>query len=205
MVLDRLVSELHARTPLEAPDSDRAQAAVALILTAGPDRLLLIRRAEREGDPWSGHLAFPGGRRQPGDTDLLATAIRETAEETGVHLDRTWCRAQLDDLVPQTPSLPPIIVRPFVFLVPDAPEPGTSNEVVHSTWLPLAHLIADGVYASRTIDIRGVPRAMPGYQLPEGFLWGMTERILSPVLGAWEALGIDGTQSGRTDPRRGTQ
>ena len=168
------------------------------MLVAAPDRLLLIRRAERAGDPWSGHLALPGGRYHAADADLLATAIRETQEETGIHLERDWCRAQLDDLVPRTPTLPPIVVRPFVFLVPEAVTPGVSSEVGYSTWLPLAHLVADGVFRARPVVIRGESRVVEGYQLPEGFLWGMTERILSPILMSWQELGaIDSVGNGR--------
>ncbi|MGH7524260.1 MAG: NUDIX domain-containing protein, partial [Gemmatimonadales bacterium] len=98
-MLERLLAQLASHLPRESSDPTRAFAAVALVLAEEPDRLLLIRRAEREGDPWSGHLALPGGRRQESDSDLLATATRETREETGIHLEPSWCRAQLDDLV----------------------------------------------------------------------------------------------------------
>src|SRR5450432_2248558 len=107
-MLEMLAAELGRRQPQRTSDPGRPQAAVALLLVPGPDRLLLSRRAERAGDPWSGHLALPGGRYDAGDVDLLATAIRETEEETGVRLEREWCRAELDDLVPRTPTLPPI-------------------------------------------------------------------------------------------------
>jgi 8-oxo-dGTP pyrophosphatase MutT (NUDIX family) len=188
-LLDQLLATLSRHVPIESDDPGRPRAAVALVLATGPDRLLLIRRAERTGDPWSGHLALPGGRYDANDTDLLATAIRETDEETGVRLERDWCRAQLDDLVPRTPTLPPIVVRPFVFLVSETVKPGVSNEVVYSTWLPLAHLAADGVFRARPVVVRGEQRVVEGYQLPEGFLWGMTERILSPVLMLWKNSG----------------
>lgn len=188
-MLRRLVDELGRRLPLESSHPARPKAAVALLLVADPDRLLVIRRAERADDPWSGQLALPGGRWDETDADLLATAIRETEEETGIHLEREWCRAQLDDLVPMTAALPPIMVRPFVFLLPEAIAPGLSNEVAHAAWLPLANLMAEGVYRPTKIDVRGAPRTVAGYHLPEGFLWGMTERILTPVLKTWQALG----------------
>jgi 8-oxo-dGTP pyrophosphatase MutT (NUDIX family) len=187
-MLERLVVHLNRQHPRRVPESDRPRAAVALLLVPDPDRLLLIRRAEREGDPWSGHLALPGGRYHADDVDLLATAIRETEEETGIRLDREWCRAELDDLMPQTAALPPIMVRPFVFLLTEAIAPGISNEVVHAAWIPLGDLVADGVRRARTIDVRGKPRVVEGYHLPEGFLWGMTERILTPVVTAWQTV-----------------
>jgi 8-oxo-dGTP pyrophosphatase MutT (NUDIX family) len=195
-VLDLLLAELARRPHRQVVASDRPEAAVALLLAPDPDRLLVIRRAEREGDPWSGHLAFPGGRRQAGDVDLLATAIRETAEETGIHLERSWCRTQLDDLLPQTPTLPPILVRPFVLLLPEAVAPGVSNEVTDSSWLPLARLAADGVYGARSIEIRGEPRVVQGYQLAEGFLWGMSAQIVAPVLLLWKEFAESGRPGG---------
>lgn len=197
-MLDVLLAGLGRRKPHESDETDRPRAAVALVLAAKPDRVLLIRRAERAGDPWSGHLALPGGRYHANDADLLATAIRETAEETGIHLERDWRRAQLDDLVPRTPTLPPIMVRPFVFYVPEAVAPGLSNEVVYSTWLPLAQLVADGVYGACSVDVRGEPRVVDGYQLPEGLLWGLTERILSPILLLWKELrAVESLRDGR--------
>lgn len=191
-MLDPLFATLARHIPQESDEAGRHRAAVALVLAAGPDRLLLIRRAERAGDPWSGHVALPGGRYHVNDADLLATAIRETEEETGIHLERDWCRAQLDDLVPRTPTLPPIVVRPFVFFVSEAVAPGVSNEVVYSAWLPLVHLVADGVFRARAVVVRGEQLVVEGYQLPEGFLWGMTERILSPILLLWKESGADG-------------
>ncbi|HEU4700285.1 MAG TPA: NUDIX domain-containing protein, partial [Gemmatimonadales bacterium] len=84
----RLAAGLAAHRPVTANDPTLRWAAVALVVTPAPDSMLLIRRAERAGDPWSGHMALPGGRHSRGDADLAATAMRETAEEVGVRLDR---------------------------------------------------------------------------------------------------------------------
>ena len=84
------------------PLEGHAQAAVSLVLrTAAELEVLLIKRAESERDPWSGHMALPGGRREPGDPDLAGTAIRETAEETGVELEaRGWRLGRLAEVSP---------------------------------------------------------------------------------------------------------
>ena len=75
----------------------------------------MIKRAEPKRDPWSGHIACPGGRMDPTDRDLEHTAIRETWEETGIDLERDGrILGTLDDMSPRTSSLPPIIIRPFV-------------------------------------------------------------------------------------------
>src|ERR1043166_740677 len=104
--------------PTEIPFEDgMIAAAVAVILRDGDDVIeaLFIHRAVRAGDVWSGQIAFPGGRREPIDTDLLTTAIRETREEVGIDLSGAERLGVLDDLHPRTPVLPPVVVRPFVF------------------------------------------------------------------------------------------
>ncbi|MBA3258253.1 MAG: NUDIX domain-containing protein, partial [Gemmatimonadales bacterium] len=85
--LERLRRRLAAQRPrVDQEAGELIWAAVALVLVPDPDSVLLIRRAERTGDPWSGHMALPGGRRDSEDSDLIATAIRETAEEVGLQL-----------------------------------------------------------------------------------------------------------------------
>ena len=87
-------------------------AAIALVLrpsTVGEPELLMIKRAEFERDPWSGHVACPGGRMDPTDPDLEFTAVRETREETGIDLARDGrVLGTLDDISPRTPALPPL-------------------------------------------------------------------------------------------------
>lgn len=187
--LERLIAGVAARDPVRLHDSGRPQAAVALLLVANPDRILLIRRAERAGDPWSGQLALPGGRRDPIDSDLLATAIRETREETGLELEPSWHVATLDDLAPRTAVLPPILVRPFVFYLQQELAPQVSDEVAQVGWVALDYLSQPGVFRTASINIRGAEREVEGYHLPEGFLWGMTERIVTPILQRWQLLG----------------
>ena len=84
--LDRLRRRLAEHRPRVEDDPELLWAAVAIVLAPDPDAVLLIRRAERAGDPWSGHMALPGGRYEPKDPDLLGTALRETVEEVGVAL-----------------------------------------------------------------------------------------------------------------------
>ena len=160
----------------------RPRAAVALVLVPDPDSILLIRRAERDGDVWSGHLAFPGGRAAPDDPDLLSTAMRETREEVGVTLEMAHCLGQLDDLAPRSPVLPPILVRPFVFALA-APVPLSPNpEVAAAFWLPLSDLTRSGVFRPTEHRRHGTLLRMPGYHLEQGVVWGMTERVLTPFL-----------------------
>jgi 8-oxo-dGTP pyrophosphatase MutT (NUDIX family) len=111
--LVRLRQSLAESSPRAEEDSAVLWASVAVVLTPEPDAILLIRRAERKGDPWSGHMALPGGRKSLSDEDLLATVIRETREEVGVTLRGDQLIGCLDDVAPRTPVLPPIAIRPF--------------------------------------------------------------------------------------------
>jgi 8-oxo-dGTP diphosphatase len=78
---------------LRMPEPD---AAVAIVETRGPrECILLMRRAVREGDSWSGHWSLPGGRCEPEDADSLATALRELEEECGIRLTRAEMEAEL--------------------------------------------------------------------------------------------------------------
>src|SRR5262245_41364530 len=87
--MPQIRERLSAHRPALVGEGETWRAAVALVFCAPPGaepELLFIERARREGDPWSGHMAFPGGRRDPKDTDLAATAARETHEEVGLGL-----------------------------------------------------------------------------------------------------------------------
>ncbi len=128
------------------------EAAVALILLPTSDgdlEALFIKRAEVEGDPWSGQMALPGGRRDPVDDDLLATAARETLEETGIDLAPPDLLGELDELAPNTPVLPPVVIRPYVFGLRDRPEVSPSAEVALHVWVPLSEL----QQSATTVDI----------------------------------------------------
>lgn len=186
--LERLLDRLAERPARQVSDAARREAAVAVLLVPDPDRVLLIRRAVRDGDPWSGHIALPGGRREPQDADLLATAIRETAEETGIALERARARGPLDDLAPVTPVLPPVVVRPFPFLLDAEPAIIGSDEVAAAEWVTLAQLSDPAIRRPAALTVRGAPLTVTGYHLPAGLLWGMTERIIAPLLATWQAL-----------------
>jgi 8-oxo-dGTP pyrophosphatase MutT (NUDIX family) len=165
----------------EPPEPGSIQAAVALLLVpAGPGlEALLIKRADHPGDPWSGQMALPGGRRDPGDSDLLVTATRETREEVGVELSPDGLLGELDDLHPRTRTLPPVVVRPFVFGMASRPEIRTSREVALFLWAQLAEF-ADR--RNRTeVPIPGHGN-LPGISIGGHVVWGMTERIIRPFL-----------------------
>lgn len=177
-----LAASLAARSPRHDESSTRPRAAVAIVLAPEPDSILLIRRADRPGDRWSGQLALPGGRWSPGDADLAATARRETAEEVGLDLSRRPVEAALDDLAPRTPALPPIQVRPYLFTLPAAAGLVPNGEVAGAWWVPLEAFLRPGVYGPVEYGRFGTTLRSVGYRLEIGVLWGMTERILTPLI-----------------------
>ncbi len=177
--LARLRARLARRRPVTDDDPALLWAAVAVVLVPSPDAVLLIRRAERAGDPWSGHMALPGGRREAADPDLLATAIRETREEVGVALSRDALVGSLDDVVPRTPVLPPVAVRPYVFSLAERPALVPNPEVASARWAELDRLLHPETYQTVEFDIRGERREFQAYRLEEAVVWGMTERILT--------------------------
>ncbi len=173
--------------PTEVPlEAGMIPAAVAVILHDGDDGLeaLFIRRAVRAGDTWSGQIAFPGGRRDPGDADLRATAIRETMEEVGVDLSGAERLGVLDDLYPRTPVLPPVVVRPFVFALTSRPAIVVGpEEVQEAFWVSFRALQAPAARGEVIVDHPGIPRqVLPAYTLGNRTIWGMSERILTPLI-----------------------
>ena len=181
-----LADALAARTFTEpARDPALPRAAVAILLRPGPEglELLLIRRAEREGDPWSGHVALPGGRHDATDASLEDTALREVWEEVGIDVRRSGrVLGTLDDLVPRSPSLPPVAVRPFVATVGDVTL-APNHEVAAAAWIPLDALRAPEASCQSTVLSRGQRWVVPSFVVGDYLVWGMTERILRQFVG----------------------
>lgn len=164
------------------------KAAVALIFRNGDEsggpELLFIKRADYPGDPWSGQVAFPGGREEPGDLSLADTAARETREETGIDLTRDGTFiGTLDDLRPRINRLPDVIVRPYVVLL-DHNEPLIlSSEVALAFWIPLGALKAAESWRDTQVLARGIQINTRAFHHDGHIVWGMTERILGQLLG----------------------
>lgn len=161
------------------------EAAVALLIRPGEElELLLIKRAEHETDPWSGHVALPGGRRDDSDEDLLRTAMRETEEEVGVPLSTDGqLIGRLDEVSPRHYRLPPIIIAPFIFAVPLHTTPVIdSREVEAAIWVPFSALRDESAASEILITLEGGSRAFPSLIYGEYVIWGLTHRILTRFL-----------------------
>ncbi len=159
-----------------------SRAAVALILRDGERgiELLFIRRADHPQDPWSGQMAFPGGRAEPGDADLVATARRETDEEIGVDLGRAGELIGALDEVRAMARMRPLqlSIQPFVFRLLTATEPRLSREVRSVHWLPLAALLGADLRSTMDYEEGGESLQFPCVRLDEIVIWGLTYRML---------------------------
>jgi 8-oxo-dGTP pyrophosphatase MutT (NUDIX family) len=163
------------------------EAAVAILHAAPPDdSVLLMRRAERAGDSWSGHWSFPGGRCEPGDVDLLHTALRELEEECGIRLRRADLLATLPHRVAGSRVGAFLLVAPFLLRAPG--ELATildPLEAAHSAWIPLSLLRDPARHRLRNVPNAAPELYFPAVDLDAAPLWGFTWRVLVE----WLALG----------------
>lgn len=189
------IEEIATALAKHEPDSSRFEAsrncaAVAMVLTGrAPDlELCVIRRAEKSGDPWSGHMAFPGGRFSPDDGDLQITAERETHEEVGLILDHSH---RLGSLQPISIWLSgreqPLYLFPSVYYLGESRSEFTLNhEVAEADWMPLAHLW-DGKNATHlSLSSDNTSLFYPAIRFQDQVIWGITLRVLtlfSDILG----------------------
>jgi 8-oxo-dGTP pyrophosphatase MutT (NUDIX family) len=186
-----------ARVPRPALSASTGRrAAVAAILRdpggGGDAELLLIRRAEREGDPWSGHMAFPGGRHDEGDASALHTALRETREEVGLDLDAHGA------LLAELPELPAVArgrrtdltITPFVFaLSRDVPLAFDHDEVAEALWAPVGPLARREGAGTRPYELDGRRLDLPCIHVAGREVWGLTYRMLEMLFEALAAAG----------------
>jgi len=185
---ERLRSALENRPADCIPETEcEFRAAVTLILRpsdgrGGPEGLF-VRRSEVAGDPWSGHVALPGGRREPDDADLLDTARRETLEETGLRLEREDYLGRLGEIHPLSKRLPSICVTPFVAWMAAHQEVRVNHELTGHVWVPVSAL-SDPAYRSTLVREPPSPRERPAIDFEGDVIWGLTLGIVEDFLAA---------------------
>ncbi len=168
--------------PIPDPVTAQRCAAVSVIVRAhqGATQVLLLKRAEREGDPWSGQIALPGGRFEPADQNLYVTALRETHEEIGVDLRTAPYHGHAEALHPFSAGPKGMPVTPFLFALDAAAAPSVTLNAEASAWfwLPLEAAAAGALRSSITFR----DNTFPAWQFEQHTVWGLTMRILAQFI-----------------------
>lgn len=142
--------------------------------------VLLIKRAERSDDPWSGQIAFPGGKMQPGDETAKDTAIRETMEEVG--FDLGVAAEFLGYANVTTTHTGTMDVVPSVFILKEGVEIKPNEEVASYRWVDLGDLLGPEAQSTHKFSFQGREVELPAYAVGDYIVWGLTHRILSSIL-----------------------
>ncbi|HEY8516576.1 MAG TPA: CoA pyrophosphatase [Candidatus Binatia bacterium] len=172
------------------------RAAVAMVIAPSDGELwtLMIERAKHPLDPWSGHMAFPGGRHDATDASLERTAIRETREEVGIDLVRDGrLIAPLDEIQAQARGRDlDMVITPFVFFLDEVrpPTPDTS-EVADALWVPMRIFRDDRYKGSTHLSRDGFEADFPAFLYRGKTVWGLTYRILCGFLEVLDGVGVE--------------
>ena len=176
---DRLTNVLLSGVAPKAQGPAAAVAAVARKGELGPE-MLFIERSTKKDDPWSGQMAFPGGRAEENDDDSLATAVRETSEELGIDLEDSLLLGRLSDLEggPRG-TRQRLTVTPYVFwLSGQRPVSDPNHEVAGVIWVPVSELLEPSRYIEYFYTPVGSD-SWPGITVEgERVIWGLTLRML---------------------------
>lgn len=184
LTLDLIEQRINDHKPLhQTIGSDTRQAGVATVLRKRQHHIeaLFILRAVREGDPWSGQMAFPGGHRDLGDASLRAAAERETQEEVGLNLgaDARFL-GELDQVRvnPRGRDLD-MVVSPFVYLLEGTePHVASHDEIADILWGSLDDMYLRHSLTTAEFVIGGETVTYPGYTVSEHMVWGLTLNML---------------------------
>ena len=168
--------------PIELEALETAAVAVIFGGDGGPEELLLIRRSERENDPWSGQIGLPGGRAEKGDGSFRETAVRETREEVGIDLETdTRFLGYLGSFQTGARS---IWVVPSVFISNRRPTVSPNIEVASARWVPFEEFISPVSRSTYHVGHAGKSRVLPAFKVGDYLIWGLTERIISTLVEA---------------------
>ncbi|HEV2137646.1 MAG TPA: CoA pyrophosphatase [Nitrososphaerales archaeon] len=179
---NEIISRVAKNITLQEPKSKGLRfAAVSIILRDGDSpNVLLIKRAERASDPWSGQIAFPGGKMQPGDKTAKDTAIRETIEEVGIDLGRAAeFLGYADTTTTHTGTMD---VVPTVFALKQGVEVRINQEVASYRWASLEDFLGPNGKSTYKFNYDGRNIEMPSYLVGDYVVWGLTYRILISLL-----------------------
>jgi|SRR5579863_3626992 len=187
LTLSRIRSVLLAKPKrILPPGPGRTLACVAVVLAGAPERpnVCLIRRAEQAGDPWSGHMALPGGRAETFDATAEAVAERETAEEVGLRLRPENLIAPLAEMPVRASGRDMLMtLAAFVYSLEGTPPPLVLQkvEVAQALWVPLEQVYDPASRTRYRFNRNGASLDFPGVSLEGHTVWGLTYRVLSEL------------------------
>ncbi len=169
----------------------RASVAVLLRYRQDDPSVLLMQRAKRADDRWSGHVSFPGGREEDHDRDLVETAIRETREEVGVDLERSArYLGRLDGLnAVGKGKILPMTITPHVFLETRASRIELGPEAAAAFWLPLGRAFSGALDHQHELAMGPARMKFPAWRYEGRVIWGLTYRMLYDFLRVVEGEG----------------
>ena len=197
--LDEIGEALAGHEAARLDTAGKREAAVAMVLReapGGPD-VLFIERARHESDPWSGHMAFPGGRVDPADPSPRSAAERETHEEVGLSIADARYLGRLPDLPGRGAAREHgLVISGYVYLLErEAPLAIDTSEVQQAFWFPLFDLHAPErhvphTYPGAEVEFPGILVGEPGRHV----VWGLTYRFIeeffaivgAPLPGRWQ-------------------
>jgi 8-oxo-dGTP pyrophosphatase MutT (NUDIX family) len=175
----------HAPVLLDDQIFDRRAAVAAILRERGGDtEVLFIKRAQRPGDIWSGHMAFPGGHWEPSDQDLAQTAVRETREEIGLDLGRHGrLLGHLDHMrVNPIGASYEMLIVPYLFeALGELPEFSLSHEVAAVHWGSMHSMFDGRSSTSRDLRIASGTHNFPGFRVQQEIVWGLTYQMLQSL------------------------
>ncbi len=184
---DSLRRALAAYEPQVIEHDPGKMAAAVLVLIydhAGQQHVIFQKRTDRVQDH-KGQISFPGGGMDPGDPDLVFTALRETHEEIGVHPGHVEILGRLDDMV----TISNFRVTPFVGWLRHYPYDWrfSDDEVAYLLEVPISHLLHPATLIPDRRFVNGREYVLPSYQWQDDLIWGATARMLTNFLDVWNA------------------
>lgn len=174
-------------TSRDHPERDQfqKQASVSLVLKRSPQsglQILFIKRVTHPEDPWSGHMAFPGGHLEIGSERPFEAAVRETQEEVGIDLKQAIFLGELDDFQVHFKGHPVnFIIFPHVFIcesencfeiIPDR------SEVADWFWIDLEYFNLKNNMAELPYKLGDNEVTLPSFKFGEERIWGISYLIL---------------------------
>lgn len=170
-----LIQTLRARMATQPAPSDGPEAAVLIPVMLGPEPQILLTRRPAHMTSHAGEVAFPGGKRDPEDSHLVATALRESREEISL------ASTHVEIIGALTPARAKsgIRVLPVVGLVHDDPVLHANPDEVESIFrVPLSFLMEHAPARDHRINFRGIDLVVPCFRYQGFIIWGLTAYML---------------------------